>query len=153
MNPRLVFACLCGALSYFQDTQLEPTFSPRLHDFGLTVQQVGLMFTIIPITYIPSMMVVQKFPKWIDRRFTLIMSSILLGFATFFNGPSSMMGMPDKLWLIILGQALSGIFVAFMIIPVLPEMITSANLKFKGEQKQRVNTLASGLFNSSLGLG
>ena len=60
-------------------------------------------------------------------------SSILLGFATFFNGPSRLLDMPDKLWLIILGQALSGIFVAFMIIPVLPEMITSANVRFKGD--------------------
>lgn len=82
-----------------------------------------------------------------------MISAVLLGFATFFNGPSLMLEMPDKLWLIVLGQALSGIFVAFMIIPVLPEMITSANKRFKGEQKQRVNTLASGLFNSSLGIG
>ena len=82
-----------------------------------------------------------------------MISAVLLGFATFFNGPSLILKMPDKLWLIVLGQALSGIFVAFMIIPVLPEMITSANKRFKGEQKQRVNTLASGLFNSSLGVG
>ena len=40
-----------------------------------------------------------------------------------------------------------------MIIPVLPEMIAAANKRFKGEQKQRVNTLASGLFNASLGVG
>ena len=61
--------------------------------------------------------------------------------------------MPDNLDFIICGQAFSGIFVAFLIIPVLPEMITSANLKFYGKQKQRVNSLASGLFNASLGLG
>ena len=148
-----MFACLCGALSYFQDTQLEPTFSPRLDDFGLSVLQVGLMFTIIPLTYIPAMMIVQAFPKWMARRFTMIISCVLLGIATFFNGPSLLLGMPDKLFLIVIGQALSGIFMAFLIIPVLPEMITAANKRMKGRQKQRVNTMASGLFNASLGLG
>ena len=61
------------------------------------------MFTIIPITYIPSMMLVQWFPKWIARRFTLICSAILLGFATFFNGPSLLLHMPNKLHFIIMG--------------------------------------------------
>ena len=152
-DSRLVFACLCGALSYFCDTQLEPIFAPRLEEFGLTTMQVGYMFTIIPLTYIPSMMIVQWFPKWVARRFTLILSAILLGCATFFNGPSALLGMPDKLKWIICGQAFSGIFVAFLIIPVLPEMITAANKRFEGRQKQRVNTLASGLFNASLGVG
>ena len=88
------------------------------------------MFTIIPITYIPAMMVVQWLPKWVARRFTLICSAVLLGFATFFNGPSLLLCMPDKLIYIVIGQALSGIFVAFLIIPVLPEMITAANMRF-----------------------
>lgn len=61
--------------------------------------------------------------------------------------------MPDQLNLIICGQAFSGIFVAFLIIPVLPEMITAANIRFEGRQKQRVNSLASGLFSASLGIG
>ncbi len=61
--------------------------------------------------------------------------------------------MPNKLYFIIIGQALSGIFVAFLIIPVLPEMMAAANEKYGNRQKQRVNTLSSGLFNASLGLG
>ena len=87
-SPRLVFACLCGALSYFCDTQLESIFAPRLAEFGLTTMQVGYMFTIIPLTYIPSMLIVQCFPRWVSKRFTLILSAILLGCATFMNGPS-----------------------------------------------------------------
>ena len=153
-SPRIMFACLCGALSYFCDTQLESIFGPRLvNGFGLTTMEVGYMFTIIPLTYIPSMMIVQCFPKWVSKRFTLILSALLLGCATFLNGPSQLFNMPEKLELIMCGQAFSGIFVAFLIIPVLPEMIASANLRFEGKQKQRVNTLASGLFNASLGLG
>ena len=81
------------------------------------------------------MMIVQAFPKWMARRFTMIISCVFLGIATFFNGPSLLTGMPDKLFLIVIGQALSGIFMAFLIIPVLPEMITAANKRMKGRQK------------------
>ena len=152
-SSRITFACLCGALSYFCDTQLESIFAPRLAEFGLNTMQVGYMFTIIPLTYIPSMMIVQCFPRWVSKRFTLMLSCILLGISTFFNGPSKLFNMPDQLNLIICGQAFSGIFVAFLIIPVLPEMITAANIRFEGRQKQRVNSLASGLFSASLGIG
>ena len=46
------------------------------------------MFTIIPITYIPSMLIVHYLPKRIDRRVTLVSAAICLGLATFLNGPS-----------------------------------------------------------------
>ena len=131
-DARLSFACMCAALSYFCDTQLEPIFAPRLEEFGLTTMQIGYMFTIIPLTFIPSMMIVQYFPSWIARRFTLILSCIFLGVATYFNGPSQLFNMPNQLTYIVIGQAFSGIFVAFLIIPVLPEMMTAANVKFEG---------------------
>lgn len=123
---------MCAALSYFCDTQLEPIFAPRLEEFGLTTMQIGYMFTIIPLTFIPSMMIVQYFPSWIARRVTLILSCIFLGAATYFNGPSQLFNMPNQLTYIVIGQAFSGIFVAFLIIPVLPEMMTAANVKFEG---------------------
>ena len=102
-SSRITFACLCGALSYFCDTQLESIFAPRLAEFGLDTMQVGYMFTIIPLTYIPSMMIVQCFPRWVSKRFTLMLSCILLGISTFFNGPSKLFNMPDQLNLIICG--------------------------------------------------
>ena len=61
--------------------------------------------------------------------------------------------MPNQLTYIVIGQAFSGIFVAFLIIPVLPEMMTAANVKFEGRQKQRVNSLSSGLYNAAIGVG
>lgn len=57
-NPRLLFACLCAAVAFFADTQLEPTFSMRLEDFNMTTLQIGFMFTVIPLTYMPSMLIV-----------------------------------------------------------------------------------------------
>lgn len=81
------------------------------------------------------------------------MSAILLGFSTFFNGPSQLLNMDDNMYLIMLGQALSGIFIACLTIPILPEMIIASRLKYPRKEAQRVNTLASGLFNAALGIG
>lgn len=102
-NKRVVFACLCGAIAFLADTQLEPIFSTRLADFEMTTFEVGLTFTIIPATYIPSMFLVQLIPRRIEKRVILIIAAVLLGISTFLNGPSQMLGLPSKLYLIFTG--------------------------------------------------
>lgn len=153
LDRRLIFGCLCGALAYTADTQLEPIFETRLEEFDMSIFQVGLMFTIIPTTFVPSMLLVQLVPPSVDKRVILVIAAIGLGCGTFFNGPSTLLGLPEKLWPIFVGQALSGIFIALLVIPCLPEMITGASKRFKRKQAQQVITLSSGLFNASLGLG
>ena len=111
------------------------------------------MFTIIPLTFIPSMLLVQYVPKRIDKRVILILSAFCLGISTFFNGPSMLLHMENKLKFIVYGQALSGIFIACLTIPILPEMILASRKRYARKQAQKVNTLASGLFNAALGLG
>jgi len=110
------------------------------------------MFTLIPSTYIPSMLIIPYVS--IRKRTILIASAFLLGLATFLNGPSEILGMPaDKLYLIMLGQALSGIFIATLSIPALPEMINSSTDRFDAREEHRVHSLCSGLYNASLGVG
>ena len=75
----------------------------RLEDFSMSTLQIGFMFTVIPLTYMPSMLIVTTFPKWLDRRVTLVLSALLLGIGSFLNGPSQLIGLPDKLSLIIGG--------------------------------------------------
>ena len=64
-------------------------------------------------------------PRWVDRRVTIITSAFFSGVAFIFVGPSEMFGFPDSLVLMGVGQALVGIFTAFMMIPGLPEMVES----------------------------
>lgn len=150
-DRRVIFACLCGTLAFFTDTQMEPIFSQRLEDFDMTTFQIGLMFTLIPSTYIPSMLLI-PFVR-IDKRLILIVSSFLLGIATFMNGPSEIFHMPDKLYLIMMGQIFSGIFIATLSIPALPEMINASTIRYEKRDEHRVHSLCSGLYNASLGMG
>ena len=51
-----------------------------------------------------------------------------------------------------IGQALVGIFTAFMMIPGLPEMVESTLVHYPGQERD-VNNLSSGIYNSFLGFG
>jgi len=151
-DRRVIFACLSGTLAFFTDTQLEPIFARRLEDFSMSTFQIGLMFTLIPATYIPTMLLI-PYVK-IEKRTILIVSAFLLGCATFLNGPSELFHMPgDKLYLIMMGQALTGIFIATLSIPALPEMIDASEKNYSEREVQRVHSLCAGLYNASLGLG
>lgn len=51
-----------------------------------------------------------------------------------------------------IGQALIGIFTAFMMIPGLPEMVESTIPLYPGQERE-INDLSSGIYNSFLGFG
>ena len=82
----------------------------------------------------------------------MIVSSLLAGFSYVLVGPSQIIPMNDSLMLMAIGQALIGIFLCFLIIPSLPEMVESQISRFPGQERQ-VNDLCSGLFNAFLGFG
>lgn len=50
-------------------------------------------------------------------------------------GPSLLLGMPNLLWLLILGVVCTGFFGAFLFVPVLPEVIAALKEQFKREQR------------------
>ena len=125
-------AALSSALCYFTCSFMEPILAERLVDFDLDSMQIGLFFAIWPVFYIPASIAVQYVPKRVDKRFTIILSAFLTGIAFIFVGPSEMFGFPDSLVIMGIGQALVGIFTAFMMIPGLPEMVESTLPLYEG---------------------
>jgi hypothetical protein len=53
----------------------------------------------------------------------------------------------------IVGQLVLGLIMPFTLIPGLPEMTDSALVHYKKSQHERINNLASGLYNMVLGVG
>ena len=102
-KPRFFLAAMSSAMVYFMCCCLEPILAPRLLDFNLTSVQIGLFFTIWSVTYIPSSIAVQYVSRKIEARLIIIFASFFCGVAFFITGPSQMLGMPDKLWLLALG--------------------------------------------------
>ena len=76
-----------------------------------------------------------------------------MGIFCFLIGPSQILALPETLFFTITGLTMTGVFLAPMIIPVLPEMIEAANKSFPDKNKHTRNNYASGLFNTGLGLG
>jgi hypothetical protein len=133
-HPRFLLAALSSAIVYFMCCCLEPILAIRLLDFNLNSVQIGLFFTIWSITYIPASIAVQYVSRKIEARLIIIGACIGCGLAFFVTGPSQMLGMPDELWLIGLGQALIGIFTAIMIVPGLPEMVECILPLYPGQE-------------------
>lgn len=67
-------------------------------------------------------------------------------------GPSKMLGLPEDWHLMLIGLILVGFVISLCIIPALPEMIRSVEKDFDNS-KGEVNDVASGVFNTSLGVG
>jgi MFS family permease len=69
-----------------------------------------------------------------------------------FYGPSKMLKMPEDWHLMLIGLMLMGCAITFCLIPALPEMIRSVENDFDNS-KGEVNDVASGVFNTALGVG
>jgi len=145
-------AALSGSLAYFAYTFFEPILAERLTDFSLTSMQIGLFFAIYPVFYIPGTLLVQFTPKAIEKRLTLMTAVFLTAIGMIFVGPSSLLGLDDSLLSMAIGTGFIAFMNAYMIIPSLPEMVESMVPLYPG-QERRVNDLASGVFNSMLGIG
>ena len=100
---------------------LEPILSLRLSDYDLGSTYTGLVFGVEAIFYmISTFMVPYVVPEWVESRVTLITSTFLMSFATALVGPFYT---EKSLVAMIIGLALSGFFISFMMIPNISEMM------------------------------
>ena len=152
-NGRFFLAACSGSLGYFLYGFMEPILAFRVKDFSLSQFQIGIFFTIMPITYIPTCVLIQKVPSGVDKRALMIMASFILFSINLILGPSKIFEFPDSLWFVTCGLALRGILDPFTLIPSLPEMIESALLLYPEDLEPEINDVSSGIFNMFLGIG
>lgn len=80
--------------------------------------------------------------------FGLAYSGVIL----FIYGPSELLNFPNELYLVIIGLSLLGAGFTLSLIPTLPEMIVSVEGRFDNSRGE-LNDVASGVFNTCLGVG
>lgn len=100
---RFMFAGLSGTLGYLSFSYLEPILAFRLSEFSISQSQIGLFFTILPVFYILSSVMVQFIPRGIQKRAILISAAFASCFVNLMTGPSQLLFMPNSLWLMIIG--------------------------------------------------
>ena len=79
-------------------------------------------------------------PTRIEKRVTIIVAAFLSGVGYFFVGPSDLFDFPDSLVVMGIGQAMAGVFSAFLIVPGLPEMVEATLPLYPGQERE-VNDL------------
>jgi MFS family permease len=111
------------------------------------------------LTYTISTAFVSKLMVRFPRRLFILLSFVMLSFATLLQGPSSLLHLPDSNMVMMLGFAISGIAQGFVFIPLLPEAIESIYIKeslVEGQsehQDQLLNDMASGLYSTFYSVG
>ena len=131
---------------------MEPILALRLKSFDFTDMQTGLFFAIYPITYTICCTLHRFWPKHLDPRILIVTCVFLNCIAFLLNGPSKVLSLPDKAYIIGIAQFLIGYVDSNLFVLSLPEMIHQANLAFPGIPN-KINDYCSGLFNACLGLG
>ena len=63
------------------------------------------------------------------------------------------LGIPKKLWITLVGTGCLGLSVAFLFVPLLPEIIASVAEKEGLENSPFLSDKASGIYNSAYGIG
>jgi MFS family permease len=151
---RFNFAAMAAGISYFSYAFYEPVAALYLKEsLGLSEVNIGIFFAIFPVFYTVGCLVCQFVPIQIAKRLVVMTCSLLFGIANFFTGPSKLLNLPaDSLTMMIVGQAMLGVFGAMMVVPSLPEMIDSLKQKYPGLEKE-ASVKASGLYNSLLATG
>jgi MFS family permease len=79
-----------------------------------------------------------------------MMGALLSSFSMLLIGPSHYL--PNELYLMGLGQLCIGGFGLFLMVPVIPEMISAGNKLYPGKLIE-VTDVSAGVFNSGLGVG
>ena len=89
----------------------------------------------------------------IKRRYITCMAFILCAISLFLLGPSKMLGLPETLGLTLAGIGFLGFSVAFLFVPLLPEIIAAVAEKNNLENSPFLSDKASGIYNSAYGIG
>jgi MFS family permease len=134
---------------YFYD----PFFTPALKDEkGVPEAYHGLIFSVCFVFFLGSCLVVGEIVSLLPKRVFMALSYTICILALLLLGPSRILGLPNSVYILIGGQALLGIGMGFVFIPIMPEMI-DALYAAKGIQEgedERVDSIvadkAAGLY-------
>ena len=88
---------MSASLGYFLYGFMEPILAFRLNYFALNQLEIGLFFTILPVFYIPTSILVQFIPRGVEKRAILIFASAFSFVVNICVGPSTLFNFPNTL--------------------------------------------------------
>ena len=144
---------MSGSFGYFIGSFVEPVLALRLKEtYGFKDSVISLFFVIHFLGYLIFSPLIQFIPKRFDKKMIMIFGTFIAFVTLIFYGPSKMLSLPEDWHLMVIGLILMGCAITFCLIPALPEMIKSVEKDFDNS-KGELNDVASGVFNTALGIG
>jgi MFS family permease len=124
-------ALLACAIGMYNISFFTPFLSIKLKDYGISDTGIGYCFLLASFPYFVATIVCPLIFKNIPRKLQFIICFVVSGVSFMFMGPSTLVGLPDKVWIVLLGLSIIGFIQALVFIPCLPEAIETFQCKFK----------------------
>lgn len=133
----------------------EPVFTNyiAIQQGWVAKDNVGYCLAIGCFTYAFASPLVGVLCSKIARRYVTCMAFVFCAISLFLLGPSFMLSFPEKLGLSLAGIGCLGFSVAFLFVPLLPEIIAAVAEKNNLENSPFLSDKASGIYNSAYGIG
>ena len=146
--PAIFFAATTIMWINVSWTCIEPLLAKRLDNFNVGKKEIGIIFSLTNMVYVPAVFLARYLPKRFTLRHKIIsLSTMLTPIAVLFVGSSTF-------WLTIVGVGLLGLLPTPVWIMLLPFMQEEAMMLFPDpKMKRRVNDITAGIYNSFMTLG
>lgn len=153
--PMFIFGLLSQVYIYAGIGFLAPTFSIHMVNNyeGFDEMWVGIFFAMPAVTYIINTPLVPYWCKLFGRKRTLLYGSIIFCLSVYFIGTSPLLSLPDSPKTIFIGTLMLGFSACMVTVPILPEMLHVIEHDLPHLKGDELNNVASGYFNSFLGVG
>jgi hypothetical protein len=93
----------------------------------------GFIISYGSLMYIISTILTGYIIYIMPKRLFILLSFVSLTLGLFLMGPSSILGLPNYIWLFLIGLGLTDAAQGFLFIPILPEIIEAFNQRYKFE--------------------
>jgi MFS family permease len=153
-NKRAIVSAVSSMFAMIFMLFMDTIYSNYLILVGVPETSVGYFFALACLVYSIFAPLVGILCNYIAKPYLTQFAFIMSFVSLILFGPSQVLGIPQKLWIMILGNALNGFAVSFVFVPLLAEIIDAVKDKegIEGDNEQ-VSDLASGMFNTSYAIG
>lgn len=132
----------------------EPVFTPYIVNQGwIEKEKVGYTLAIGCFTYAVGSPLVGVLCGKIQRKYITLIAFFLCGISLWIFGPSPTFHIVPSLAWTLVGIGMLGFSVAFLFVPLLPEIISSVAEKEGLENSPFLADKASGIYNGAYGIG
>ncbi len=153
-NMRAMTAIVSAMFAMIFMLFYEPVFTPYIVSQGwILPANVGYTLAIGCFTYAVGSPLVGMLCAKVQRKYITLMAFFLCGISLFVFGPSPTFGIEPTLAWTLVGIGMLGFSVAFLFVPLLPEIISSVAEKEGLENSPFLADKASGIYNGAYGVG